>query len=41
MADTLRFIRADATTLPGTSHERPDDPRMASRLVGLDGAPDP
>jgi formiminoglutamase len=42
--DTLRFIRADATTHPGAhkphSKVRRDDPRMASRMIGLDGAPD-
>lgn len=43
--DTLRFVRSDASTLPAgpRSHGklRRDDPRMASRMVGLDAAIDP
>ena len=41
--DTLRFIRADASTLPGGQKPhaklRRDDPRMASRMIGLDATP--
>ncbi len=45
MTDTLRFIRTDALLQPGGTKPhgkiRRDDPRMASRMIGLDGAPNP
>ncbi len=45
MSDTLRFIRTDSLMQPG-GHKphgkvRRDDPRMASRTIGLDAAPNP
>ncbi len=42
MANTLRFVRADATPQSAERKSRRDDPRMASRMVGLDSvtAPD-
>ena len=41
MADTLRYIRADPTPVPAGTLARQDDPRLASRLVALDGNPNP
>ena len=45
MSDTLRFMRADAEIAAAGQQPqgpvRQDDPRMASRMIGLDGAPDP
>ena len=45
MSDTLRFIRTDSAMLHGGQKAhgkvRRDDPRMASRMIGLDAAPDP
>jgi formiminoglutamase len=40
MADTLRYVRLDQTPQQVSAAERRDDPRMASRLVALDGDPD-
>ena len=39
MADTIRFVRADATPLSAERKGRRDDPRMAARMVGLDADP--
>lgn len=43
MLDTLRFIRTDSSLAPGGAKThgkvRRDDPRMASRMIGLDAAP--
>ncbi len=41
MLDTLRFIRTDSALHAPGSKARRDDPRMASRMVGLDAAPAP
>ena len=39
MLDTMRFIRTDTTTQKPHGKVRRDDPRMASKMVGLDGNP--
>ena len=45
MTDTLRFIRTDQAITPGQTKPhgkiRRDDPRMASRMIGLDAVPNP